>query len=44
MHSDETALPDEAEDSADGLQINDEDTALSFEEEHEEIDTKAGEL
>lgn len=41
MHSDEAAHPDEPEDSADGLQIND-DTALSFEEQHDDIDTKAG--
>lgn len=45
MNGEDAALADEAEDSADGLQINDEETALSFEGEQGEIEieTKAGE-
>lgn len=40
MQNEDTTLPEEPEDSTDGLQINDEETALSFEE--HSIETKTG--
>lgn len=43
LHNEDNPVADENEvDSTDGLQINDEDTTLSFEEEHSVIETKAG--